>query len=232
MDRENPTWGEERIASELSLKLGILISPRTVRKYLGSGPTRGRASGERWSAFVRNHARAIVACDFFVAITASFRILYVFVAMEVGSRRILHANVTAHPTVDWTTQQFREILAFDHPCRFVIHDRDSIFSADVDRSLAGFGVRVLKTPVRAPKANAFCERLVGTIRRECLDYLIPLNERHLELIVNEFVVHYNRGRPHSSLGPGIPEPPQTEVPAQATGHRMDNNAAILWSTND
>jgi len=220
MDRENPTWGEERIASELSLKLGVLISPRTVRKYLGSGPTRGRTSGQRWSAFVRNHARTIVACDFFVAVTAGFRVLYVFVAMEAGSRRILHANVTAHPTAEWTTQQFREFLVFDHPYRFVIHDRDSIFSADVDRSLAGFGLRVLKTPVRAPKANAFCERLIGTIRRECLDYLIPLNERHLKLIVNEFVVHYNRGRPHSSLGPGIPEPPKTEVPASVHRHRL------------
>ena len=109
---------------------------------------------------------------------------------------------------------------FDHSYRFLIHDRDGIFSPCVDQALKGFGLRVLKTPVRAPKANAFCERLIGTIRRECLDYLIPLNEWHLKTIVKEFVVHYNRGRPHSSLGPGIPEPPQAKVPASVHKHKL------------
>src|SRR5450432_1126478 len=99
--------------------------------------------------------------------------------MEIGSRRILYCNVTQHPTAEWTIQQFREFLAFDHPYLCVIHDRDAIFSSGLDATLTGFGVRVLKTPVRAPKANAFCERLIGTIRRECLDFLIPLGEAHL-----------------------------------------------------
>jgi transposase InsO family protein len=226
LDRENPTWGEERIANELSLKLGIRVSPRTVRKYLDAGPPRGRTTNLRWSTFVRNHARAIVACDFFVSVTAGFRVLYVFVAMEVGSRRILHTNVTAHPTAEWSIQQFREFLAFDHPYRFVIHDRDSIFSPGVDQSLEGFGLCVLRTPVRAPKANAFCERLIGTIRRECLDYFIPLGERHLQAIVAEFAVHYNRGRPHSSLGPGIPEPSQAEVPASVHRHQLPAGCSV------
>ena len=136
MDCENPTWGEERIANELYLKLGIAVSPRTVRKYLDSSRPTGTTGNQRWSTFVRNHARAIVACDFLISFTASFRILYVFVAMEVGSRRILHTNVTAHPTAEWTIQQFRELLAFDHPYRFVIHDRDAIFSAGLDASQA------------------------------------------------------------------------------------------------
>jgi putative transposase len=175
MARENATWGEERIADELSVKLGIRVSPRTVGKYLDRGQPR-ESSGQRWSTFVRNHANAIVACDFFVSVAASFRILYVFVAMEVGSRRILHCNVTQRPTAEWTTQQFREFLAFDHPYRYVIHDRDAIFSSSLDTALKGFGVRVLKTPVRAPQANAFCERLIGTIRRECLDFLIPFGK--------------------------------------------------------
>ena len=122
MARENPTWGEERIANELSLKLGILVSPRTVRRYLDLPPGR-RTTRQRWATFVRNHAKAIVACDFFISVTTTFRVLYVFVAMEVGSRRILHINATAHPTAEWTIQQFREFLAFDHPYRFVIHDR-------------------------------------------------------------------------------------------------------------
>jgi putative transposase len=220
MAAANPSWGEERIADELSLKLGIRVSPRTVGKYLDSLPPRRPTSHQRWATFVRNHAKGIVACDFMVSVTASMRVLYVFVAMEIGSRRILHANVTAHPTAEWTLQQFRECLAFDHSYRFVIHDRDAIFTAGLDSELKGFGLRVLKTPGRAPKANAYCERLIGTIRRECLDYLIPLNERHLKIIVKEFATHYNRGRPHSALGPGIPEPPQARVPAGPHRHQM------------
>jgi len=221
MATANATWGEERIASELSLKLGIRVSPRTAGRYLDRlRPPGGRATNQRWATFVRNHAKGIVACDFMVSVTASMRVLYVFVAMEVGSRRILHTNVTAHPTAEWTLQQFRECLADDHPYRFLIHDRDSIFSANLDSELKGFGLRVLKTPVRAPKSNAHCERLIGTIRRECLDFLIPLNERHLRRLLSEFVTHYNRGRPHSALGPGIPEPPQAKVPAGPHRHKL------------
>jgi len=180
----------------------------------------GRTPYQHWATFVRNHAKGVVECDFMVSVTASMRVLYIFVAMEIGSRRILHTNVTAHPTAEWTLQQFRECLAYDHPYRYLIHDRDSIFSASLDSELKGFGLRVLKTPVRAPKANAFCERLIGTIRRECLDFLIPINERHLRRIVGEFVTHYNRGRPHSALGPGIPEPPQTVAPAGPHRHKL------------
>jgi transposase InsO family protein len=220
MARDNPTWGEERIADELNLKLGILVSPRTVRKYLRAERPGGGKSDQRWTTFVRNHAKSIVACDFLVSITATFQILYVFVAMEIGSRQILHLNVTMHPTAEWTTQQFREILADPHPYKFVVHDRDSIFSSALDAALKDFGVRPIRTPVRAPKANAFCERLVGTIRRECLDYLVPINERHLRLILKEFVVHYNRGRPHSALGPGIPEPIPASVPAGVHRHKL------------
>jgi putative transposase len=152
--------------------------------------------------------------------------LYVFVAMEIDSRRILHFNVTAPPTAEWTTQQFREILADPHPYRFVVHDRDAIFSVSFDQSLKDFGVRPIRTPVRAPQPNAFCERLIGTLRRECLDYSIPMNERHLKLILKEFVVHYNRGRPHSSLGPGIPEPPQATAPASGQRHKLPNGYRI------
>jgi putative transposase len=218
--RENPTWGEERIADELLVKFGIRVSPRTVRKYFGPGHRGGPRGDQRWAAFVRNHARAIVACDFLVSVSATFRVLYVFVAMEIGSRRILHVNVTDHPTAEWTIQQFREFLAYDHPYRFIIHDRDAIFSAAVDSALTDFGVRALRTPVRTPTANAFCERVIGTIRRECLDFIIPMNERHLRSTVREFVTFYNRGRPHSSLGPGIPEPIQASVPDAVHRHKL------------
>jgi transposase InsO family protein len=124
--------------------------------------------------------------------------------MEIGARRILHCNVVAHPTAEWTTQQFREVLAEAHPYRFVIHDRDSIFSRSLDAALKDFGVRAIKTPIQAPKANAYCERLVGTIRREWLDFLIPIHERHLRQLLTEFVMHYNRGRPHSVSVPEFP----------------------------
>src|ERR1700737_3514200 len=197
MAMENPSWGEERIANELKLKLGIQVSPRTVGKYVHSGgPRREPDPKQRWLNFVRNHAKAIVACDFFVVITATFRTLYVFVIIDVGTRRILHQNATAHPTAEWTLQRSREALPAGHPYRFVIHDRDSIFSKRLDKAVTDLGVRVLRTPVRAPMANSICERFGGTLCRECLDFLIPLNERHLRMTIKEWGLHYNRGRPH------------------------------------
>jgi putative transposase len=209
MARENPTWGQMRVAAELYLKLGILVSPRTVRKYWpweSEDRTGRRVTSQHWATFVRNHASAIVACDFMVVVTAKFELLYVFLVLELGSRRILRCNVTAHPTAEWTLQQVREAVPNEPRHRFLIHDRDAIFSADFDDALSkGFGLRVLHTPPKSPKANAFCERLVGTVRRECLDFIIPLNERHLRRVLREWVRHYNSGRPHSSLGPGIPD---------------------------
>jgi len=164
----------------LKLKLGIRVSPRTVGNYLRDGPRRKPDPSQRWLTFVRNHAQTMLAYDFFVVVTAPFRILYVLVIMELGRRQILHHNVTTHPSPEWTLQQFREALTEEHPYRFLIHDRDSIFSKELDKAVTAMGVRILKTPVRAPKANAVCERLVGTIRRECLDFLIPFGERHLK----------------------------------------------------
>ena len=220
MAAENPTWGEERIANELKLKFGIRVSPRTVEKYLRDGPVRTPDPKQRWLTFVHNHAKVIVACDFFVVVTAPFCTLYVFVIMELCTRRILHHNVTAHPTAEWTLQQFREALPGAHPYRYVIHDRDSIFSKGLDKGVTDLGVRVLRTPVRAPKANSVCERFGGTLRRECLDFLIPLNERHLKMTLKEWGLHYNRGRPHSSLGPGIPEPNQDSILASDHRHKL------------
>ena len=203
--RENVTWGEERVADELSLKLGIYVSPRTVRKYWPQQPRgagRIRTSSQHWRTFVRNHAQGIVACDFLAAVTVRFQVLFVFIVMEVGSRRILHYNVTAHPTADWTRQQFREAIPSDHSYQFLIHDRDSIFSSELDKEIkSAFGLRVLRTPVRAPTANAYCERLVGTVRRECLDFIIPFNERHLRRTLRLWVAPYNKGSERGSVTP-------------------------------
>jgi putative transposase len=189
MARGNPLWGEERIANELLLKLGLRVSPRTVRKYLPRHLHRGRQKrlpSQCWLTFVRNHTQAIVACDFCVVVTVTFRLLYVFVLMEHATRKILHANVTTHPTAQWTLQQLREAIPADHTYRFLIHDRDTIFSGDLDQCVRHLGLRVLKTPPQSPQANARCERLLGTLRRECLDYLIPLSENHLQIHRHRF----------------------------------------------
>ncbi len=194
MANENPTWGEERIANELLLKLGLRVSPRTVRKYMPKRPKGVPRGDQRWLTFVRNHAQAIVACDFCVAVTATFQLLYVFMVLEHGSRRALHTNVTRHPRAHWTLQQLREAIPSDHAYRYLIHDRDSIFSPELDTSVANLGLKVLRTPYRVQQANAYCERLLGSMRRECLDFVIPLGERHLRRVVTEWAAHYNQTR--------------------------------------
>jgi transposase InsO family protein len=203
---ENPTWGRVRIADELALKQEIRPSARTAGAYWPDQPSRRGPSSQRRKTFVRNHARSMLAGDFLVVVTAGFRQLYVFVLMEIGTRRILLCNVTAHPTADWTLLQFREALPSDHGHKFVIHDRDPIFSQELDQQLLKFGLKMLRTPVRAPQSNAYCERLVGTMRRAVLDFVIPLSQRHIRSLLKEWVAHYNQASPHSSLGPGIPEP--------------------------
>jgi putative transposase len=141
-----------------------------------------------------------------VAITLRFRILYVLVVMEVGSRRILHCNGTDHPSAEWTFQQLREAIPSNPSYRFLIHDRHSTFSAELDEAIRNLGIEALRTPVWTPQANAFCERLIGTIRRECLDFMIPLSDRHLRQTLRQWMTHYNRGRPHFQLRTGCSRP--------------------------
>jgi transposase InsO family protein len=181
----------------------------------------------RWATFVRTHAQAVVACDFCVAVTAMFRVLSVFVAIEVGSRRLVHVNVTSHSTTAWTLQECREVLAAPHAYRFVLHDRDSIYSPGLDAAVTAMGIRVLRTPVQSPTANTYCERLLGSLRRECLDYLIPLGEEHLRRIGRSWQLHYNRGRPHSSLGPGLPEAWAGLPVAPIAGHHLPQNFHVI-----
>jgi transposase InsO family protein len=192
MAAANRTWGEERIAAELRLKLGLTVSPRTVRRYM---PRRSRPRGsgqptQSWATFLRNHAGAVLACDFFVVVTATFQRVYVFVVLDIGSRRVVHWNVTTHPTATWTIQQFRNGLPLDGGYRLLVHDRDGIFAPAVDDALRSMALDVVKTPVRAPQANAHCERFIGTARRECLDWIIPLGERHLRRVLAQWVPHY------------------------------------------
>jgi transposase InsO family protein len=173
------------------LKLQIDLSPRTVAKYIKQQPGPRGARDQRWSTFLKNHAKAIVACDFFTVVTASFRVLYVFVALEIGSRRLVHFNATEHPTAEWTLQQLREALPGDQDYKFLLYARHKTFSVGLDEEVERWGIEVLKSPAHTPTANAFCERVIGTIRRECLDYLIPLNETHLKRMLREWMNHYN-----------------------------------------
>jgi transposase InsO family protein len=152
----------------------------------------------------------------------------VFVIIEHGSRRLLRVAVTAHPTAAWTLQQLREVVGFDHASRYLIHDRDSIFARSLDESIGNLGWTVLKSPPHSPKVNAICERVIGTIRRECLDWSIPLSESHLRSILSLWVGHYNRGRAHMALGPGVPDPPLMVVPpaTRLTRHRVDGRFGV------
>lgn len=229
--RENLTWSARRIANELRLKLGVRVSAQSIRKYLPPDDPRRRRQrrergGQRWSTFVRNHAREIVACDFAVVMTTTLKSIYIFVAMEIASRRVLHMNVTAHPTAFWTAQQLRNTFHDDHEHRYLIRDRDAIFSEAVDATVRSMGIEPLKSPPRSPKANAFCERLIGTLRRECLDWIIPLGEDHVRSVVTEWATHYNRGRPHMSLGPGVPAP-SPDIPLQLSEERHLLRAPIV-----
>jgi transposase InsO family protein len=227
MALNNPTWGEERIADELLLKIGIRISPRTVRRYMPKTPQRPRDPKQRWMTFVRNHARAIIACDFFVVVTATFQLVYVFLIMEIRTRRLLHFNVTRHPTADWTLQQFRECVTGDEGYRFVIHDRDNIYSKELDTSLKALGLTVLKTPYKSPQANSYCERLIGTARHECLDFMIPLNEEHIRQTLKLWKQHYNHGGPLSRLGPGTPDPTFPKAELQSQRHCIPKDCRVV-----
>jgi transposase InsO family protein len=174
-------------------------------------------STQSWATFLHNHAGAVLACDFFIAVTATFQRLYVFVLLDIGTRRIVHWNLTDQPTSEWTIQQFRNSLPLDGTYRFLVHDRDGIFAPAVDEALPSMSLQVVKTPVRAPQAHAQCERVIGTARRECLDWTIPLNERHLRSLLAEWISQYNRERPHSALGRF---PDDTTRQATLTGHRL------------
>jgi transposase InsO family protein len=187
---------------------------------------------------VRNHAKAIVACDFCVVVTATFKTLYVFVVMEHASRRILHINVTKHPTVHWTMQQLREAIPADHGYRFLIHDRDCIFSQQLNQQARHLGLRILKTPARSPQANALCERLLGTLRRECVDFVIPLTETHVQgisLNLSEFVGGRN-GQSTSQILPSwlywqwldLTPPARSAPPARR--HSVDERSAGIERT--
>ncbi len=211
--RENSGWGYRRIQGELA-GLGVRIAASTVWSILqqaGIDPA-PRQSSETWREFLRAQAGGIVACDFFTVDTVLFRRLYVLVFIEIATRQVYLAGITANPTGEWATQQARNVIETfvesTKPIRFLIHDRDSKFTAAFDEVFRSEGVRTIRTPVRAPRANAFIERWIGTVRRECLDRILIVNRRHLERVLPVYIRHYNEHRPHRSLDqrPPIEEP--------------------------
>jgi putative transposase len=208
---ENPRWGYQRIVGELN-GLGFEVSATTVKKILreaGLGPS-GSRGGLSWRTFLRAQAQSMLAVDFFTVETISLQRLYVLFFIELGSRRVHLAGCSANPTGAWVTQQARQfawtLQEQRPPFRFLIRDRDSKFTRDSDGVFASEGIEIIKTPVRAPKANTFAERFVRTARAECLDWLLIANRRHLERVLRIFVDHYNSHRPHRSLNLGPPEP--------------------------
>jgi putative transposase len=200
--RENSSWGCVRIQGELR-KLGIRLGATTIRSILrrsGLGPA-PRRQGPSWREFLRAQAHGMLACDFFTVETAWLRTLYVLFFVEHGSRRVHLAGVTANPDGAWMRQQARNLAVEERleNVRFVLHDRDVKFSGPFDELIRSEGVRVIKTPVRAPRANAIAERWVRSARNECLDHVLVLGRRHLERLLRGYVAHFNAERPHRSL---------------------------------
>lgn len=234
--RENPRWGYRRITGELT-GLGIQISATSVRNILigaGIGPA-GLRGGTSWREFTRGQAQGMIACDFFTIDTIGLRRIYVLFFIELSTRRVHLAGLTERSDGVWTAQQARNFVfslpGRDIPLEFLIRDNDGKFTSAFDTVFNAEGVRVLHTPVRAPNANAVAERFVGTIRRDCLDWLLIANRRHLQHVLNEFIDHYNGHRPHRALGLAPPEPrhppPTATRLAAATIARHDRLGGLI-----
>ena len=190
-------WRARKIQAELS-KLGIL-GLTTISRYLPKGDAGGNPH-QRWMTFLRNHRDLIAAMDFFVVPSVRFRLLYVWFALDHGRRRILHFNVTANPSARWVIQQLREAFPDHSTHRYLILDNDAIFSAEVARTVARFGIHPRRTALQSPWQNGTAERFVGTVRRELLDHVIVLSEDHLRRLLREYVAYYNTERVHTSIG--------------------------------
>ena len=209
LSKENPTWGVPHIKSELAL-LGYDVAESTVAKYMFKPP---KPPSQTWRTFLTNHAADIVACDFLTAYTVTFRVYYVFVMLRHSDRKILHFNVTQNPTLEWTFQQIREAFPFDAMPRYLLHDNGSVFSPKFRNKLKTLGIESIRTAYRSPWQTPYVERVNGTLRRECLDHVIVLNERHLRRILSEFIDdYYNTTRPHLSLNRNSPIPRQIDPP--------------------
>jgi putative transposase len=227
----NPLWGAPRIHGEL-LKLGFNLSQTTVAKYM---VRQRKPPSQTWRTFLNNHVRELVAVDFFTVPTVGFRVLFVFVVLAHDRRRLIHFNVTDHPTAEWTARQIVQAFPWDTAPRYLIRDRDGIYSKDFRQQLQQMEICEVLTAPRSPWQNAYAERLVGSIRRECLDHIIVLNESSLRRVLRSYFDYYQHSRTHLSLDKDAPEhrpiqPPEAgsviELP-QVGGlhHRYERRAA-------
>ncbi len=206
ISRNNPRWGAPRIHGEL-LKLGLDVTEPSVAKYM----VRHRnPPSQTWRTFLNNHVRTMVSIDFFTVPTIRFQILYVFVVLAHDRRRILHFGVTAHPTAEWTAQQVREAFPWDSAPRYLLRDRDRIFGKEFVDQVKAQGIKQVLSAPRSPWQRAYVERLIGSIRRECLDHVIILGERSLHQYVSMYTDYYHRWRTHMALGKDAPEPRRTQ----------------------
>jgi putative transposase len=232
--RENPRWGYQRIVGELA-GVGVGVSATTVAKILRQAgvPPAGARAQLNWREFLRAHAASIIACDFFTVDTLWLGRLYVLFFLELSSRRVHVAGCTANPDRRWIVQQARQLAwslpERETPLRFLIHDRDSKFSRAFDDVFRSEAVEIIRTPFRAPQANAFAERWVGTVRRDCLDWLLIVSRRQLERALRLYVDHYNRHRPHRALAltPPIARPRSVSSNRPDQLHRRDRLGGLI-----
>lgn len=209
MSLANPLWGAPRIHGELQ-KLGIEVSQTTVAKYL---VRERKPPSQTWRTFLENHAKDIIATDFFTVPTATFRVLFVLVVISHDRREILHTNVTESPTANWTARQIIEAIGLDDALKYLVRDQDRKFSEHFSRQVASVGLTEVLTASASPWQNAYAERVIGTIRRECLDHTVILGERHLRRTVKRYVDYYNRVRTHLSLEKDSPKGRLVHFPA-------------------
>jgi len=202
MVAENPTWGAPRIHGEL-LKLGFDVSERTVSRWVQRAPKKPEPA-QRWRVFLQNHREAIAAMDFFTVPSLTFGVLYCFFVIAHDRRRILHCNVTRHPTGLWITQQLREAFPYDSQHKYLILDRDAKFGEEINNAVGSLGLRAVRTSFRSPWQNGVAERWVGSCRRDILDHVIPLNERHLKRLLSEYICYHHLDRTHLGLEKDTP----------------------------
>jgi len=231
MAEANPLWGAPRIHGELQ-KLGIEISERTVSRLI---PEQRKPPSQTWRTFLDNHLKELVSIDFFTVPTATFRVLFVLVILAHHRRRVMHFNVTEHPTAAWTAQQIIEAFPDETAPRFLLRDRDQIFGEEFRRRIIGMKIEEVITAPQSPWQNPFVERLIGSIRGECLNHVIVLGEKHLRGILKSYFEYYHRSRTHLSLAKDAPEPRAKQPPelgavieiAEVGGlhHRYERRAA-------
>jgi transposase InsO family protein len=212
MARENRTWGAPRLQAELRL-LGHQVAQSTVANYLSRARPR-KPPSQRWRTFLKNHAGTLASMDFFVVPTVTFRLLYVLVVLSHQRRRVLHVNMTTAPTAAWVSRPWQEAFPFETTPRYLIRDRDGISGSEVCRCLARWNIEEVLTTPRSPWQNPYVERLIGSIRRECLDHVIVWNEGHLRRILSSYLGYYHQVRPPRGLDHNSPEPRAVEPPAR------------------